>query len=86
MARFLSSNDPETLLQLMEEIDSDFSDDDFDGFIDENDDNEKKDDCFSDEETSNITTTFSSSGTTSSSTSPTNYPDISIPQYQEKPD
>ena len=43
MARFLSSNDPETLLLLMEEIDSAFSDDDFDGFID---DNEKKDDCF----------------------------------------
>ena len=36
MARFLSLNDPETLLQLMEEINSDFSDDDFDSFIDEN--------------------------------------------------
>ena len=43
MARFLSSNDPEVLLQLMEEIDSGFSDDDFDGFIAEN---ENKDDCF----------------------------------------
>ena len=43
MARFLNSNDPQTLLLLMEEIDSTFSDDDFDGFIDEN---EKKDDCF----------------------------------------
>ena len=42
MARFLSSNDPEALLQLMEDIDSNFSDDDFDGFIDENDENEKK--------------------------------------------
>ena len=85
MARFLSSNDPEALLQLMEEIDSDFSDDDFDGFVDENDENEKKDDdCFC-KETSNVTTTFSSSGTTSSPTPPTNYPDTSIPQYQEKP-
>ena len=46
MACFLSSNDPEALLQLMEEIDSDFSDDNFDGFIDENDENEKNDDCF----------------------------------------
>ena len=36
MARFLSSNDPETFLLLMEEIHSAFSDDDFDGFIDEN--------------------------------------------------
>ena len=36
MPRFLSSNDLETLLQLMEKIDSDFSDDNFDGFIDEN--------------------------------------------------
>ena len=40
MTRFLSSNDPEALLQLMKEIDSDFSDDDFDGFIDENDEND----------------------------------------------
>ena len=40
MAHFLSSN--EALLQLMEEIDSDFSDDDFGGFINENDENEKK--------------------------------------------
>ena len=47
MARFLSLNDPETLLLLMGEIDSNFSDDNFDGFIDENDENEKKDDdCF----------------------------------------
>ena len=74
MARFLSSNDPETLLQLMEEIDSAFSDDDFDGFIDEN---EKKDDCFLDEETNIVTTTFSSSSTTSSSTPPTNYANTS---------
>ena len=69
----------------MEEIDSDFSDDNFDGFIDENDENEKKDDNFFDEETSNVTTTFSSSGTTSSPTPPTNNADTSIPQYQEKP-
>ena len=40
MTHFLSSNDPEALLQLMEEIDSNFSDDDFDGFIDENDEND----------------------------------------------
>ena len=46
MARFLSSNDPEALLQLMEDIDSDFSDDDLDGFIDKNDENEKNEDCF----------------------------------------
>ena len=84
MARFLSSNDPEALLQLMEEIDSDFSDDDFDGFIDENDEN-KKNDNFFDEETSNVTTIFYSSGTSSSPTPPTNNADTSIPQYQEKP-
>ena len=43
MAHFLSSNDPKALLQLMKDIDSDFTDDDFDGFINEN---EKNDDCF----------------------------------------
>ena len=33
MARFLSSNVPKVLLQMMMNIDSDFSNDDFDGFI-----------------------------------------------------
>ena len=71
----------------MEEIYSDFSDNDFDGFIDEM---KKDDDCFFYEETSNATTTFSSSDTTTSPTPPTNSADISvptnsIPQYQEKP-
>lgn len=35
MARKLPS-DPELLLQYMDEIDSDYSDDEFDGFVDEN--------------------------------------------------
>ena len=68
----------------MEEIDSDFSDDDFDGFIDEMM-KMKKNDNFLNKETSNVTTIFSSSGTTSSPTPPTNNADTSIPQYQEKP-
>ena len=31
----LSSNDPEVLFQMMEDIDSEFSDDDFDGLMTE---------------------------------------------------
>ena len=73
----------------MEEIDSDFSDDDFDGFIDEN--KKKDDDCFTHEKNSNATTIFPSSGTTTFPTLPTNSADTSvttnsIPQYQKKLD
>ena len=50
MVHFLSSN-PEVLLQMMEDMDSDFSDDELDGFIDDND---KQDDiCFFDKQETN---------------------------------
>ena len=44
MTDFLSFNDPDVLLQMMEDIDSDFSDDDFSGFIDDND--KQHNNCF----------------------------------------
>ena len=90
MADFLSNN-PEVLLQMMEDMDSDFSDDEFDVFIDDND--KQDDNCFFDKrETNTATTIVSSPGTTTSPTIPTNSSDTtvptvtanSIPQFQER--